>query len=432
MKINKDRNANLINRQTVLLGLMFVLLAGRIFTEVKLSRKFEVGQGLNLNFCLTNQPYLGYSSQVFYYQNHFQRIKIKTNLDKKYDYGDCLQIKGKISPCSSSSNIKYCLLNPAISTYQPPLRFWFLKKMRQIRESLAEFYLQNLAYPYSDLLSGIVLGVKKELDQQFYNQLRKTGTLHIVVASGYNLTVSGEKPTRYLAYLIGRKPAVVAGIFLIWFYVSLVGWQPPIVRAGILLTVIFTAQLVGRKFSQSRGLFFTIWLMLMFKPDLATSISFQLSFAALLGIMVGGKIFGKLKSIPVIGGDLAETLSAQLLVAPIIAYHFGRLSILAPVTNALILPLVPYITAGGVSALLGGFFPLLGRLILFLLYPVLWWSVKAVNWFSRLSIAEIGFSLPLWGVVAAYLIIFAVFHIKSTTGKKQKNKKVQPKLFSDY
>lgn len=426
----KERTNGIPRKYAFVFIITFVLLI-RFFFELRLASQFNINQGIKLNFCLTNQPYYAKTSQTFYYQNHFQRVKIKTDVDKKYDFGDCLQISGKIEACSSSSNTEYCLLNPTISTYQPPFRFQFLKKMRKIRQSSAQFYLQNLPYPYSDLLAGVVLGVKKHLDPDFHDQLRQTGTLHIIVASGYNLTVSGKVPADYLAYLIGRGPALVVGIFLVWFYVCLVGWQPPIVRAGILLTIIFIAQLVGRKFSQLRSLLFTVWLMLMIKPDLITSISFQLSFAALLGIMLGSKMFKRFKNIPLIGTNLAETVSAQLLVAPIIAYHFGRLSLLAPLTNALILPLVPTLTWGGISGLLGHFLPFLGRLVLLILYPFLWWPVSVVNWFSQFWITEISFSLPIWGVVVSYLIIFLVFHIKLTTGKKKKSRQNQSQLFPD-
>ncbi len=409
-----------------------LFLALRFFFELRLAGQFKFGQNIVLNFCLTNQPYYGRDTQTFYYQNHFQRIKIKTILDKKYDFGDCFLISGEISPCLQSSNSKYCLLNPAISTYQAPLKFRFLKKLRQIRQNLANFYLENLPYPYSDLLAGIVLGVEKGLDEKFYNQLRQTGTLHIIVASGYNLTVSAKKPAEGLAYLIGRSPALIVGIVFIWLYVSLVGWQPPVVRAGLMLTSIFLAQLVGRKFYQWRSLAFVVWLMLMAKPDLIASISFQLSFAALLGIMIGGKFFSRLRSIPIIGADLAETLSAQLMVTPIIAYHFGRLSVLAPVTNGLILPLVSRITWGGISALLGLFLPGLGRLILLIIYPILWWPVVVVRWFSQMPLTEVSFSMPIWGVIVFYLCILLVFHIKSTKGKTKKSPIHHQRLFPDY
>ncbi len=415
----------------IIFGLVLaVVLLGRFAFELTLRSKFRINQGIKLSFCLSSQPYYGDKFQTLYYQNHFQKLKIRTSREEKYDFGDCLEITGKIAACQPPSSVKYCLLNPAISTYQPPLRFFLLSKMHQLRESWAEFFYQNLPYPYSDLLAGIVLGIKQSLDQEFYNQLRQTGTLHIIVASGYNLTVSSQYPAQYLSYLIGRGPAIVGGIFLVWLYVFLVGWQPPVIRAGILLTIIFLAKLSGRKFAQWRGLALAVWLMLVFRPDLITDISFQLSFAAMLGIIFGGKLFKRLRNIPIFGEGIAESLSAQILVGPIIGYHFGRLSILSPIVNGLILFSIPYLTWGGISALLTSFWPPLGMLVLLFLYPILWWAVRVVKWFSQFSLAEIGFQLPWWGVFLSYLIIFIVFHMKLTAGKTKKNSPRQPRLFT--
>jgi ComEC/Rec2-related protein len=423
---------NAETRQLILVVSLLIILLVRFIFELRLSSQFQTGQGVKLNFCLTNEPYYYTNSQIFYYQNHFQKIKIRTNLEKKYSFGDCLQISGKIEACSEASKIKYCLLNPVISTYRQPLRISVLEKLRRVREKLADIYFQSLPYPYADLSVGVVLGVKKNLDPLFYEQLRRTGTLHIIVASGYNLTVSAQKPTDYLSYLIGRRASLVAGIIFIWFYVSLVGWQPPIIRAGLVLTCVFIAQLFGRRFYQWRTLVFTVWLMLIFKPDLIVDPSFQLSFTALLGLMLGGGIFGRLKKIPLVGSDLAETLSAQLLVAPIISYHFGRLSVLSPLVNGLVLPFIPKITWGGISALLGLFWPLLGRLLLIFIFPLIWVPVQLIEWFGRFSWTEIGFSLPFWGVIAYYFLVFIVFHIVSTRGKMKNNRKNQIKLFQNY
>jgi hypothetical protein len=260
----------------IIFGLVLVtIFIVRFIGELKLSSKFRINQSIKLNFCLNSQPYYGKETQVFYYQNHFRKLKIQTNLKKKYDFGDCLAITGKIVACQPSSNVKHCLLNPTISAYQPPLSFFILNKMRQLRESSAEFFYQNLPYPYSDLLAGIVLGIKQNLDPQFFDQLRQTGTLHIVVASGYNLAVSSQKPAQFLAYLIGRGPAMFGGLLLIWLYICFVGWQPPVIRAGILLTIIFLAKFSGRKFAQWRGLGLAVWMMLVIKLDLITDISFK-------------------------------------------------------------------------------------------------------------------------------------------------------------
>ncbi len=358
-----------------------ILLFFRFFLDWQLGAKFQIGQRIKLNYCLFNQPLYTQDKQIFYYQNHFQKLKITAPIEPQFDFGDCLQIIGKIEECSKLSRAKLCLINLQILPFQENsnpkfLSYRFLKRLRLVRKELSKVFLENLPYPEADLLNGIVLGVKQKLDPEFYQQLRQTGTLHIIVASGYNLSVTGKRPVEYLAYFFGRKPAILIGLVLIWLYVGIVGFESPIIRAAIMLSFLFLAQLLGKKYHQWRAFIFAIWLMLMIKPDLIVSISFQLSVAALLGIMLGGRMFGRLKNIPVIGEVLAETLSAQLMVAPIIIWHFGSLSWLAPITNALILPLIPVIMSLGLIGLL------LGRIVLWAIYPLLWWSIFIVEKFS--------------------------------------------------
>lgn len=376
--------------------ILFFSLALRFFFDWQLGSKFQPGQRIKLNYCLADQPFYSQNQQVFYYQNHFQKLKISLPLEPRFDFGDCLEIKGEIKESQSG----FYLTDPKISYSQTTLKFKILKFLKKIGEKLGQVFLASLPYPEADLLSGIVLGTKQGFDSRFYQELRLTGTLHIVVASGYNLSVTAKKPVEYFAYIFGRKIALLIGFILVWFYIGLVGFEAPVVRAGIMISFLFLAQLLGRKYSQERALVFSAWLMLMFKPDLIASVSFQLSFAALIGIILGAKAFGKIAKFPLIGSDLAETLSAQIMVFPLIAWHFGRISWLAPFTNALILPLIPYIMALGLAGLF------LGRVFLWLIYPFLWWLVVVIEKSSQIPLAETSLKINWWQTILAYGLIF--------------------------
>jgi len=408
-------------KQNRLAGLFFLtLLLFRLFWDWQLGAKFRPGQGVRLNFCLSSQPYYQEDKQILFYQNHFQRVKITLPAEPKLDFGDCLGVEGRIKRCS---NKEICLDHSQPVPFKEELRIRFLggvilKRLRALRRRLAGVFLRSLPYPEADLLSGIVLGVKQNLDPDFYQQLRVTGTLHIIVASGYNLSVTGERPVSFLAYFIGRKPSLVVGFLLVWLYVGLVGFEPPVVRAGIMLSFVFLAQFAGRRFDQFRALAAAIWLMLLAKPDLITSISFQLSVAALTGIILGGSVFNKLARLPLAGENLAETLSAQIMVAPLIAWHFGRLSSLAPLTNILILPWIPLIMNLGLLALLLGWTPFTSQLILWLVYPFLAWAVFVVRTFARLPLSEISLRISWWQLILVYSVVLWLF-LKKRRGEKE-------------
>ncbi|MFH1561557.1 MAG: ComEC/Rec2 family competence protein [Patescibacteria group bacterium] len=335
--------------------------------------------------------------------------------------GDCLQVIGEIERCQTLSREYLCLLNPELSPFSTGLGgqkqlIASLAKLANFREKLAKNFLKNLPYPEADILSGIVLGSKQDLGPDLYSDLKSTGTLHVVVASGYNLTVIGRQPVEVFAHLLGRKTALFLGLGLVWGYAGMVGLEAPIVRAAIMLSFLFLAQLLGRKFDQYRAVVGAVWLMLMVKPDLVISVSFQLSIAALLGLMFGGRLFTRVARIPWIGGSLAETLSAQLMVFPIIAYHFGTISWLSPLVNVLILPIVPLIMGVGLLGLLLSWVPGVGKLIIWASFPFLAWMVRVIDFFARLPGIELPLSFGLWQVVFAYLLIFYLL-IRKKNGK---------------
>lgn len=373
--------------------LLITLFAFRLVYDLSIANHFQGGQKVKLEFCLFSEPYIYPSGQYFYYQNHFQTIKIKLAETKKFDLGDCLQIVGKIDKCQNSSRAKWCLLNPSknIFTRGKNLNFYLsdlVKKFISFRKNLAQPILKNLTYPEADLLTGIVLGRQEKLDKKFFRQLQKSGTLHIIVASGYNLTVVGQKPAEYLGFLVGFYPGIILGIVLIWVYIGIAGFQVPVVRAGVMLTFLMLAKLVGRKADQMRVLVFSIWLMLMLKPDLLINISFQLSVAALLGLVLGRKIFTS-EDKSWLSQILTETISAQLLVMPLLIFHFRKISLLAPISNAFIVPLIPILMFLGILAIAISWLSSLSKIVLFFTYPLLWWMVMVIKFFANLPLSEI-------------------------------------------
>jgi len=406
--------------------ILVVILLFRFLIFHLLAPRLLLGKRVRLNICLYSQPKTTFSRQIFYHQIGFQKLKISLPLEPRVRFGDCFTIIGKIESCSQPSRIKYCLLNGRISFSQRGNRVqkttvFLVEKFRILRNKLVNSYLQIFPYPEGDLLAGIVLGAKQSFEADFYSRLRRTGTLHIIVASGFNVSLIGEKPTEKLAYLLGFKPAVIVGLLLIWFYAFLVGFDPPIIRASLMISILLLARFLGRRFDHWRTLFLVAWLMLMIQPTLITSVSFQLSLAALIGVSLAPGLFPSLVGRP-LGQELAETLSAQLLVSPLIAWHFGSNSWISPLVNLLVLPLVPWLTGFGLLALLLPFFWMKKAFLLLLAYPFLFWIVQVIDYFGRWSVAELRLPLSWWQVVPVYLLVFWLIHKKLTKTKKGQQK----------
>ena len=214
-----------------------------------------------------------------------------------------------------------------------------------LREAITEMVQDSLPEPQASLLLGMVLGVSPGFPAQFYESLRVTGTLHVVVVSGFNITVIINTLAGFLSFLPLRLRFFITVLFITAF-VLLVGPNPPVVRAAIMGSIGLLGTVLGRQRDALRTLLIASFIMLVFRPNWAGELSFQLSFLATLGLIVLQPLFERVipgKNLP-LRGDFITTSAAQVMVWPLIAFHFGQVSLLSPVINALILWTVPLIT----------------------------------------------------------------------------------------
>jgi len=217
------------------------------------------------------------------------------------------------------------------------------------REDMVNIYKKFVPEPEAGLVAGIVLGYKKDIGQELYEQMIKSGSVHIAVASGYNILLVGGVIMSLSFWIMKRSGALLVAISGMIVYGLLAGGDPPVVRAIWMASFMYFGQLLGRGNISSWILLLTVWAMLMIDPTLIESVSFQLSVAASFGLMVVEPWLTKKltlvggREIPEILGKvgLTTTLSTTLVTMPILWWHFGRLTLIGILSNILILPFVP-------------------------------------------------------------------------------------------
>ena len=192
--------------------------------------------------------------------------------------------------------------------------------------------------------------------------------------------------------------------------------SPPIVRAAIMGGIASLTSYIGRRSYVIYSLLFTSALMLLIKPDWLQSLSFQLSFFATLGIILLDnrgqpkstflESDARSRNVIHLGGvqvimswvkfifmeNLRTTLSAQVFITPLLVYNFGRLSLVAPLTNALGLWVVEYITWLGILLVtIGGLLWPLGALLGIILWFLLTIFITVVEVTALIPFAQINF-----------------------------------------
>lgn len=398
----------------LILALLSVILFIRIFDFYSSVKNYPPGQIVSWQTKALTQPKLNVrGQQLSLYMPNSQRVLISMRLIPQINYGDNLLIEGKVEYIKVGDGDEIAYMNNP--------EFKILGKGRggififRVREHIINFFNTSLPQTYSSLMLGIVFGIKEEMPPDFYLNLQKTGLMHVIAASGMNITMLGGFLSLLFAMFFRRQFALILTISGIVLYALLAGLEPSIVRASIMGILVFLSQLTGRQNSSFLALFFAAFLMLMRSPNLITDVGFQLSFLATSGLIFLRPIFSFIPGIKrvadksVMFEDLTTTLTAQIMTMPILIINFGTYSLWSIPVNAIVLWTVPILMIiGGASALLSFLIEPIGTVMLYFSVPFLLYFTKIVEIFGGFS-GQISIkSLPIMCIAGYYLIIIGL------------------------
>ncbi len=375
------------------------------------------------------------------------KVLVSVNRYPKYNYGDELKITGVLkTPFTFEDfNYKNYLAKDGIYSvmYYPKIeknkggQASFISiiygKILGFKNKLRESVYQNLSPPQSSILGAIILGDKQRISAQWKEKFNITGVRHVTCVSGMHIIIlSGILMWLGLWLGLWRGQAFYFAIILLFLFILIVGAPASAIRAGIMGGLFLFAQKLGRLRAAGRALVFAAALMLIHNPLLLMSdVGFQLSFLAALGIIYLMPIFqywfAPRQPVPFcpapfftkrcvfyikkffspVSGLLAMTFAAQIFTLPILIYNFGYMSRIAPLTNILVVPLLPYIMVlGFIFALAGLFSQPLGLLLSLPAWFLLTYIIKLVDWFSGFSWASLTIENIHWlWLIVAYLVL---------------------------
>lgn len=266
-----------------------------------------------------------------------------------------------------------------------------------------------LPEPLASFGLGLLVGVRALIPKDLQTQLTLVGLSHLVAVSGYNLTILIVAAQRLLERL-GRGIALMSSLWLIFGFLVVAGASASIVRASVVAVLALFANYYGRRFEAVALILVAGAVTALLNPGYLTDLGWLLSFLAFFGIMVLAPAvearLGNPK--PILVKLFIESFAAQIMTVPLILFIFGQFSIVSPLSNLLVLPLVPLAMLVSFAAGLAGMFiPAFCGWFAWPAQLVLGFILALVDWLARMPWASRPLSIDAQTMVGMYVLILA-------------------------
>jgi len=297
-----------------------------------------------------------------------------------------------------------------------------------LRQRLSASLARALPEPQGSLAQAILLGLRANIPDSLHEAFSRTGTAHLLAISGLHLSIIMALLVSLGILAFGRQHSIYIWLALAgtWFYALLAGMHPPVVRAAIMGSLFLIAEFLGRQRSAIVALAFAAAVMVGIEPGLLWTVSFQLSFLAMAGLVLLYPYFQAwgTKAVVALSGDkqalaaagdvitdvFAASLAATVAVAPLIAYNFGIVSLVGLPATFFSLPALPFIIViSALVAFVGLLASLAAQILGWLAWLFLSYLLSVIQGFDALPFSYFQASnISAWHVWAYYAILVAV------------------------
>ncbi len=370
----------------------------------------------------TTLPPPGHVSHEYPYFRYGDALRIEGRLQtppryKDFDYREYLAIQGIHSIINFPESVAFISSDNGNTA---------LAYIYRLRTALAGSLASHLPEPEASLSQAILLGIRADIPRTLSDAFSRTGTTHVLAISGQNLSIVAGLLLAFGVWLLGRRHHlhIVLALLVIWFYATLTGLIPSVVRAAIMATVFLVAELLGRPSRAAPATFLAAALMVGLQPSILSDVGFQLSFLAMLGLIYLAPRFHtawaklseeRLKDhwwgtlLGLVIDSLGISLAATLFTWPVIAYNFHNISLVGLPATLLLLPvLAAIILLSAATALVGLALPLVAQVMAWVAWLPLVYMVAIVEIFGRLSFASLPAQLANPTLLISYYAAMAV------------------------
>ncbi len=298
---------------------------------------------------------------------------------------------------------------------------WFFSTLNRLRSYFSSVLSRYLSGDELALASALILGDKELLSSELKMEFSDAGAMHVLAVSGLHVGI-----VLYLilfilgkfSRFISKRKALIVALSVIWVYAGVTGFSPSVLRATIMFSVLSVGQLMLKNSNNFNLLFFSAFLLLMWKPLMIFDIGFQLSYLAMLGIFILHPIISmmfyfRFKWLNWIWQGTSVGISAQLFTVPLTLYYFHQFPNYFALTNIGVMVLAGVLLGLGLLLFLVHAIPLAGLGVGATLSFGLLILIYFIQMIGQIPGAvAMGFTISSELVVLTYLIIgiLVLFH----------------------
>lgn len=324
------------------------------------------------------------------YQNFkLKNINVKVGPFPKYKLGDYVDVLS-VKPID-----KTVLYRPKVKLISEK-NVHVLNVISDYRFRLISIVKRNISEPYSGLILGMTIGYKDDFPSDFLDLLKRTGTIHIIVVSGYNVSIVISSISTIFA-MFGRRWNLFLCTVFVLLFAGLAGFDPPVVRASIMGIIAVIGSFYGNYRFPLYILYVTLAFMVLINPAYLSDVGFQLSAVATATVIVGSMV---VKGLGTFISTVFITTFVNLAIYPIISYYFGTISLISILSNLLIMWVIPFITFGGFFFFLFPVFLLKLCLIIFIDFYLIW-----IRFLGNLEFGYIQYKFSIADMFIYYFVL---------------------------
>jgi len=351
-------------------------------------------------------------------------------------YGDMLKVTGELLTPQTFDSFSYAdfLARTGVYSIMEKTSFQVLSRgggspiihtLADIRAFVDKTIATALPEPASGLLIGILLGDERHIAPELRESFQITGTSHIIAVSGFNMVIVASVVQHLLMWLIPNRrwASLWLALLVMGIYTALTGANAAILRAALMTSLLLIGKTLNRNTYVPASLAFVVMVMSLVTPTVFWDVSFQLSFAAVLGLSVfvtplqrafnsGVRQIFPQSAAHSLSNWLTEplivTLAAQITTTPIILANFGTFSLVAIPVNLLVIPVQSYLLILGILAVGMAWLPMVSMALFWLAYLLLGWTIGIVRLFAQLPFADVEWRLDPRLALVLYICLIGV------------------------